>query len=416
MEKLNSVVSLANWRERKKMGVQKSGKKWEVAVATAERHPRSNRIIYARKGGFDTEVEAKNYENEIMQEQQRDNPKAEVAVVLKKLKFADIAAEWLERKRNEVRLKTFERHKEVLELHLIPYFGEYIMDDITKNDIKQYYQNKLDCRQSFNRHRTILNQIFDEAEIRGIVEINLSRAVKAPAAKKPPKLWIDNVEELCGFIQKFKTAASVLYIIAYIASRTGMRRSEILPLRWSSINYEYRYVLVTESMHYDRTLGHYTEQTKSSSSYRKITLSTETIRELKAVMAERGAKPDDFICLNSEGKLINPETLSSNFRKTARRYGYNISFKSLRASYATILKNAGVEDSAIQEDLGHADRTTMRKYYLITTKAQREFREQVKETLFTLNSGVSADTPDTPYEQKNSELLYQQQPTNIVLH
>ncbi len=274
-------------------------------------------------------------------------------------------------------------------LHLIPYFGSKNIGEITRKDIKEYYFSCRDrIKQSIGKHRTIVNQIWDFAEDCGYIseEQNTVRTVKAYAAKSPRKNdeIIDNEEDMVGFISSF--LGTCLFLPVLLAGGEGMRMSEAIGLKWSSLNLETGYAHIKCSLHHDKENGgYYEELPKTVTSARKIKLSQFVIDFLKKIKEERKPKEDDYICLNSKGMPFNTKTLSLNFRRAARtkkRDYRNIEFKSLRTSFINIMRDKGVEDVVIQEHVGHGNINTTRQHYFQGTRKQRKQLEAAKEDIF----------------------------------
>ena len=376
---INEVVSLA-LKAGEEMGVQRRGKKWEVAVDIGERYP-GGRKKYHREGGFYSEEQAKRREAELLQELlelQERKP-------INKTKFEDIALKWLVKKRNDIRFSSWKRYEGILNNHIIPYFKNVYIKDIGKTDIESYYElKKKKYRQSLPKHRAVINQIFEMAEEDKIIEDNIALLAEMPASAEPRKHWITEPKELWTFILSFK--GSCLFLPVLLAGGAGLRLSEIVALIWQDINFKYGYATVNKSQHFHpENGGIYVESTKTAKSARKVYLSKTILQVLENVKKERKAKNSDHVCLNSRGKPFRNNTLSTNFRRAARaekRGGYNLSFKSLRSSYATIMRDMGINEVAIQEDLGHSELSTTQKHYFKTTRKQRQELKNAKEELF----------------------------------
>ncbi len=387
------VVSLATYREAREMGVQKRGEKWQVIVETEERY-KSGRKKYYREGGFNSEKEARQREKQLLQEIQS---KTFIPRSLKH-KFEDIALRWLEKKKDEVRYKSWKRYKEIVELHLIPYFKGKFMEDITKKDMQKYYgENKHKIGQSIGKHKTVVNQIYDSAEDEGILTEEQSmmvRTVKAYSAKSPRVNIMETPEEMAALINSLRD--SCLFLPVFFAGTKGMRASEVIALQWKDTLFTRERIDINKTLHHEADNGgHYLEEPKSYASARSIKLTQEETKMLAEIKKARNAKDDDYVCLNSQGKPFNTKTLSSNFRRavrTAKRSNLNISFKSLRTSYINIMRDLGVEDTAIQEDVGHASINTTRQHYFKATQKQRERLNKAKENLV---KGIKFSDNDT---------------------
>jgi|GEM_PF-7134239 len=301
----------------------------------------------------------------------------------------------LNKKKDEVRYKSWKRYQQIVNGHLIPYFEDWEINSITKKDVQRYYQiNKQKIRQSISKHKTVINQIFDYAENMEYItsEQNTARAAKAFAAKKQrPGNIVHNPEELQNFVSSFSN--SCLYLPLLLAAQTGARASEITALRWKDIDFKKGTMSITKTLHYDTKKGYYEEAPKSEASRRYIHLPEQTLKFLSKIKETREAADDDYICLNSLGYPFNTNTLCTNFRRAARVRGYELSFKDIRKTFINLLRDAGVEDTAIAEEVGHVDLRTTRKNYFVATAQQRKKREQIKNSIFNFVNDTS-DTSD----------------------
>jgi len=389
MSKSADVVSLAA-KEAREMGVQKRGQKWEVTIDIGERYE-NGRKKYYREGGFGSEKNAKQRENEILEELQSEMRKMKRQIQnlpikeIEETSFEDFALRWLEKKRYEIRFSSWKRYREIIELHLIPFFRGKYVENITKADVEDYYRvNRNKIRQSIGKHRTVINQIFALAEDEKIISENNMQLAKSYGMKEPrPVRIIDDPYTLEKFVNSFR--GTCLFIPVLLGAAEGMRESEIIALKWSDIDLKNGLIDINKSLHHDKQNGgHYEEDPKTAKSARILELSTNTIKILKAEKERRNPQKNDFVCLNSIGNAFNTKTLSSNFRRavrTKKRGNLKISFKSLRTSFANIMRDLGVEDVAIQEAMGHASINTTRQHYFKTTRKQREQRRIAKESI-----------------------------------
>ena len=147
-------------------------------------------------------------------------------------------------------------------------------------------------------------------------------------------------------------------------SVTGLRRSELLGLEWSHIDFKRRIINIEQTL--VRTpMGevYFKNKTKNESSRRTLTLPDEAIPHLlmHKVMQERERKeieiiPDrDLVFCQVDGERINPSTFSTHHRSLMEKSGVRrVSFHSLRHSVATTLLEADVDLKTVADILGHA--------------------------------------------------------------
>jgi len=181
-----------------------------------------------------------------------------------------------------------------------------------------------------------------------------------------------------------------------VALTTGMRRGEILALRWSDINLEEGSIQVKRTVDYITHYGYVETEPKTARGWRKILLSSFVVEMLNAhrlaQMEERHKAGDKWIDKNLVfcgllGDFFNPNYLLRVFKKVLDEAGLpRMRFHDLRHSAATILLSMGVNMKVVQELLGHSDISiTLGRYsHLlpsmqkdVTDKWDHEFRKDV---------------------------------------
>ncbi|MCL2569983.1 MAG: tyrosine-type recombinase/integrase [Firmicutes bacterium] len=155
---------------------------------------------------------------------------------------------------------------------------------------------------------------------------------------------------------------------------TGMRRSEIVGLKWSAINFDNRTIRVREKVLpiAGEGLKAYTEL-KSDSSERTIPLSMQSqhilFRQIELTAENNKAifynhNYSDYVFVDKMGKMIKPDRLSNTVTRLCRRLGIKGHLHKFRHSFASHLLKQGANMKTIQELLGHVDCTVTMKYYL----------------------------------------------------
>jgi integrase len=160
-----------------------------------------------------------------------------------------------------------------------------------------------------------------------------------------------------------------------------MRCSEALGLRWSDINFENNTLSVRQVL-LRTAKGITIGNGKSASANRVIHLSGSVLLILKRHKAKQAQEKlsagesyqnNDLICAHPNGTPLNPNTVSGNFSRIARRRGYNITFHGLRHSHASLLMEAGVNPKVVSERLGHASVSiTLDLYSHVVPSLQRQ--------------------------------------------
>jgi integrase len=149
-----------------------------------------------------------------------------------------------------------------------------------------------------------------------------------------------------------------------LALTTGMRRGELLALRWGDIDFEKGVLYVQRTMSKVAGRGYYERQPKTRASRRKIVLSNVAIEALKEhrlrqekerrEMGDEWCERDIVFC-NRSGGFSDPDRVGPKLRVLLKKVGLpTIRFHDLRHSAATILLGKGVHPKVIAELLGHS--------------------------------------------------------------
>ncbi|MCI8833274.1 MAG: site-specific integrase [Clostridia bacterium] len=172
-----------------------------------------------------------------------------------------------------------------------------------------------------------------------------------------------------------------LKIVIYLASFYGLRRSEVLGLRWEAFNFEDKTITIKhkaiETRKDNKRVILLKDKTKNQSSYRTLPLVDDIIillQEHQKQIDENkklcgnsyNKKYLDYICVDSMGKLFRPEYVTDHFtlimnknKDTLRK----IRFHDLRHSCASLLLAKGIPMKEIQDWLGHSTYSTTANIY-----------------------------------------------------
>lgn len=365
------------------MGVYKrEGRGWEVAVNLGDRYD-NGRIKYYRelvktkKEALEREKELiKEYKKETQQMIQEEIKKLQNKDLPDSINFKEAAEEWLNTKKLEVRLSTFEGYKVIVEKHLIPYFETRDVANIDESGVRSYLveKSKILSGTTLRHHYSTLNMILK-------FKSNYCMAgIKRPRASNFVANPIRNKKELEKLIGGLK--GTVAYLPARIAAVTGMRHSEVAGLQWRDISFTDNIIRVRRTLHWAKNENgerfYYIEAPKTKRSRRSIIAGEKVIEELKTIKEARGDKDTDYVCRDTRGRPIFKDNTFDSFRKRVSKIGYpNLRFHDLRHSHATILINEeNVDAQTVQLRLGHSDISTTLAIY---TAESREKDKEVAE-------------------------------------
>jgi integrase len=233
---------------------------------------------------------------------------------------------------------------------------------------------------------TILSRAFSDAVRAGAIEVNPARSADPPSPRASRAQIFDvwSPSELAQFLHA--ALDDPLYVAFRLAAATGLRRSELLGLRWCDIDLVARELRVVQAL---VCVGNVLRITppKTERSRRGVALDHETSAILARYrsLAEKaeGFDDRDLVFRRPNREPIHPALLSYHFQQRIRLAGVRrIRFHDLRHSHATHALQAGVHPKVVSERLGHSSvMITLDTYSHVLPGLQREAAEAVAALL-----------------------------------
>lgn len=228
---------------------------------------------------------------------------------------------------------------------------------------------------------TILSRAFSDAVRAGHISVNPATAADPPSprATKAPVFPVWSPAELACFLESAKHDR--YYVAFHLAAATGLRRGELLGLRWCDINE------AAGELHVVQTVVEVAHKVrisppKTDRSRRLVALDRKTAELLAQHRTEAlTAMPDDrgLVFCDKNGEPIHPALFSYYFQRRVRLAGVRrIRLHDLRHTHATHALRAGVHPKVVSERLGHSTiTTTLDTYSHVIPSMQREAAEAV---------------------------------------
>lgn len=282
-----------------------------------------------------------------------------------------LVEEWLPAKRSTVKETTLASYEMHVTKHITPRIGGAPLTTLGPAQLNAFYAELLASGRrsgsgglsptTVRRIHATLHKAMADAVRWGRLARNAADQADPPrAAQAEMSIWTR--EELRAFLDGVR--GDRLFAAWLLAATTGMRRGELLGLRWSDVDLE----AGTVSVRQIRTVARYSVLTvapKTDKGTRTIALDGETAAGLRAhrvaQMEERlllgpGYRNDeDLVFTRPDGTPIHPERLSSMFRQLCRRSGLPaVRLHDVRHSYVTALLAAGVPLKVVSQRVGHA--------------------------------------------------------------
>ena len=276
-----------------------------------------------------------------------------------KILFSDWIREWVEMSRSRLQATTYAGYIDMLNKHICPYFNDIgvQLKDVTPDLIQRYYNAKEGDRLNPNtviKHHAVIRSALKYAVKSKLIKENPCDFVDRPKTKKYAGNYY-NASEIKQLIETTKD--TLLEVPVFIAAYFGLRRSEVLGVRWSSIDFTNGYLTVCHKVvrvvENGKIAKHASDELKTESSRRVLPLD-ENLLDFFSSIKERQERNrevcgnsyntnyEDYVCVNAMGELINPDYVSGMFGKLIKRHELKpIRYHDLRHSCASLLLQLG---------------------------------------------------------------------------
>ncbi len=302
---------------------------------------------------------------------------------------AEYLLAWLDAKRSRVTAKTLQRYTSIVNLHLNPVLGAIRLVELRKHHVESAItawstNRRRDKKSGALSARSVhhifmtLNTALREARIDGYIAANPCEFMKAPRAMRKEMTALDGTAARL-ILAAFKD--SEIEMIVAAALGTGLRRGELLGLRWGDVNLDSATITVQRSLERVSGVTRFKEP-KTPRSRRTVVMPkfvAQSMRKHRLTQAQRllqlglGRPTESTIVFDRLGEPWNPATFSSMFHRGIKRLKAHVRFHDLRHSFASIALSAGTDLKAISDALGHsAISTTADLYAHLFASVKRE--------------------------------------------
>ena len=295
--------------------------------------------------------------------------------------FADFLRDWLKITAPTIERTTHYSYESLIDARLDPFFRErgLRLNEIEPRHIRELHESifKDGCTANTVIHyHALVRKALQYAVKNELILENAADKVDRPKKGK----------YLAGFYSKDElsllfeiTKGDSMSVVIQLAAYYGLRRSEVLGIRWSAIDFKRGSISINHKVTESKEPGiHrlYTEdKLKTKSSFRTLPL-IPAVRELLLAHRKKQAycrsKYKDsyctdylgYVCVDEKGRLFRPTYITDHFKLLLQRHSLRpIRFHDLRHSCATILLSQGIPMKQIQDWLGHSTFSTTADIY-----------------------------------------------------
>ncbi|AIQ31663.1 hypothetical protein P40081_28680 [Paenibacillus sp. FSL P4-0081] len=339
--------------------VFKRGKTWTYVVDLPPDQGTGKRI-QKKKGGFATQKEADRALIALLASVDKGDYVSEI-----NLTIADFFDIWLkDYALQKYKSTVYDVEESIIRSRIVPVIGRQKLQQIKPLTINRFYNGLLEKYSSdYVRHvHAILRKAFGQAVKWEMLVSNPIDKVEAPKLRrKEMKTW--TMEQCLHFLETAE--GHVHYIVFSLAIHTGMRKGEVLGLRWSDIDFEAKSLMIQQTVNWTPSKGIIIQDTKTSSSARRIPIGNMLITDLKHRLqiiednkqniGIENYKDHDLVCCYANGEPIKPRRVTETFAfLTGKSELPKIRFHDLRHSHASMLLNNGINAKIGAERLGHS--------------------------------------------------------------
>lgn len=271
-------------------------------------------------------------------------------------------------------------------------------------DIQEYYNILFSDGLSANsviHHHAIIRKALDYAYKMDIIPNNPADKVQRPKKEQYIGSFY-NENELNELFEKSKD--DPLNLIIRMASYYGLRRSEVLGLKWDAFDFDNKTITIKHTVTIGRIDGkrqiYSKDRTKNKSSYRTLPLIDDIADRLlefkgqqeyfkKAFGKSYYNKDKEYVFVKPDGKLTRPDYVSEHFKNLLKNLGLrHIRFHDLRHSCASLLLAKGIPMKAIQEWLGHSNFSTTANIYAHLDSNSKQLSAQAITSAFEIKKEI----------------------------
>lgn len=336
----------------------KKGVHFELTVE-GERDPETGKRqrFYKRFDGSEKEAKA---------ELRRMITEVEQGIAIRKIpkKVSEWMDEWVENYLPHVEETTKVGYKTKIKCYIKPAIGDILVQSLRAHHVQKMVNDMIAKGLSAKNIKDTYNNInaaMKKAVVLRMVSYNPCEGVSLPKVKRyRAKVYdITNIHKLLELAK-----GTDMYLPIFLCVTFGLRRGELLALRWSDIDFKTKTLSVRNNMVRGEN-GFIIKAPKSESGIRDIRFGDDTLAELRAARKQyfddmcsyQGVFQNlNFVIRQEDGSPLKPDSMTQKWERFIEHHNLpKIRLHDLRHSNATALIMAGVNPKVVQQRLGHSD-------------------------------------------------------------
>lgn len=292
----------------------------------------------------------------------------------------------------KVRPSSHDTYRSYIENHIKPYIGSIPLNKLTSLDLQKLYKKLLTdgrierkesqhkpkglCPKTVRNIHQIISSAMKFAKSQKLITANPTESCALPRLEHKEMKTL-TADQLTAFLREAK--ASGVYELYYLELATGLRRGELLGLKWEDID------LANSTIHVRRQVARINGEVveaplKTKNSYRTLSVGADAVEILRG---QKERHDSEYVFPSASGGPLSPDSVLNMLHRVLARAGLSkLRFHDLRHTFATLALQNGVDVKTVSGMLGHYSAGfTLDTYAHVTTQAQREAAQTMSDIL-----------------------------------
>ena len=370
---------MAKRRTNKEGSIWRDKNKWRAAVIVDGKRLTCN---------FDTKTECSAWIKEAQSQIERGMTYRKANVTL-----GDFIQQWLDIHKTTLAPKTALQYEQLVQNYILPQIGKIKLRELRLDRVEAHYiglqENGLSSR-SVRFVHAVLHKSLNDAIRRGFAAYNAAQGALLPRLNFKEMVFLDADEVLRFLITAQESPYHTLYTLAI---KTGMRKGELLALKWSDINWQSGTIRVQRQVQRIKGQGLIFRSPKTRAGRRTILLGEKTLEALRKQLEQANLlknlagdywEEHDLIFPSTVGTPLGGSNLSKDFKAHLEKAGVKkIRFHDLRHTAASLMLNHGVPVIVVSKILGHSKTSTTLDIYGHIIPVMQEVAAQIMDEIVT---------------------------------
>ena len=298
---------------------------------------------------------------------------------------------WLPVIKPTIRTNTYLGYASHVRCHICPHIGKTRLDRVDGSIINSLYAALLErgrvnggglSLSTVRRVHATLHRAFRDAVRWGLIDKNPADNADPPKLRSSQQISTWSAREVRSFLDSVRDDPH--FSMWLLLATTGMRRGEVLGLRWCDLDLEHGQLAVRQTVVTNNYQVEISEP-KTARGRRVVALDHHSLEELRRYRAAvEPCSGDELLFCDRAGDPLNPVDVSKDFVALARVAGLRrIRLHDLRHTHATLALQAGVHPKIVSERLGHSTVSfTLDVYSHAIPHLQKEAASQIASLVF----------------------------------